>query len=246
MFRRSSSQPTSGTQNVSNQQTSPTLSSPPTPNTELPLRTMTQANPLATPAQTQATAPSMQARPMAAPQGMGQQQPINKGAVDRFVGIPGVTARRIGMPTDAGMGHNSSSQYADHSGLRKLTVGREITLNGDISTCDVLVVEGNINATLSDGKILEISQDGFFNGSAEIEEADIGGKFEGTLVVRGRLRLRSTGNISGTVSYGELEVEAGGHLVGELKVLNATKKTTSKADGSDSSSPARALASAEG
>ena len=163
--------------------------------------------------------------------------------MSRFGGIPGVTPRRVGAPNDVlsmnsgisgfgGMSSPSSSSGMDQSGLRKLTVGREITLSGDITTCDILVVEGNIDATLRDGKILEISQDGHFRGAAEVDEADIGGRLEGTLTVRGRLRLRATGQIEGSISYGELEVEAGGRMIGELKVLGvpSASKDENKSD----------------
>lgn len=174
-----------------------------------------------------ASAPAL--RPMgitpAAPLGAQPNKPADL-PMSRFGGIPGVMPRRVGTPGD-GMSMGSpaygmqSNAGADQSGLRKLTVGREITLSGDITTCDILVVEGNIDATLRDGKILEISQDGHFRGAAEVDEADIGGRFEGTLTVRGRLRLRATGQIEGSISYGELEVEAGGRMIGELKVLGS-------------------------
>lgn len=161
--------------------------------------------------------------------------------VSRFGGIPGVMPRRVGSPAE--MAAITAAQNAEHAGLRKLTVGREITLSGDITTCDILMVEGNIDATLRDGKILEISQDGHFRGSAEVDEADIAGKFEGTLTVRGRLKLRTTGQIEGTLSYGEIEVEAGGRLVGELKVL--TGAASAKAKDSTTGST-RATTGAEG
>ena len=87
-----------------------------------------------------------------------------------------------------------------------------------------------LEATLRDGKHVEITEAGHFKGSAEVEEADIAGKFEGSLTVRGRLKLRSTGEIEGTLSYGEIEVEAGGRLVGELKVLPNNTRQISNSD----------------
>lgn len=139
--------------------------------------------------------------------------------VSRFGGIPGVMPRRVGAGPEAAEAPQ---------GLRKLIVGREISLSGDITACDILVVEGNIEATLRDGRHLEITEAGHFKGSVEIDEADIAGKFEGNLVVRGRLKIRATGMIEGTVSYGELEVEAGGRIIGEMKVLPASAQKTTK------------------
>jgi cytoskeletal protein CcmA (bactofilin family) len=107
---------------------------------------------------------------------------------------------------------------------RRLIVGRDISLSGEIGSCDVLVVEGTVEAKLRDGRSIEITDAGLFKGSVEIDEADIGGRFEGDLVVRGRLTVRSTGKINGAIKYGELMVEAGGQLIGDVQVYSAAAK----------------------
>jgi hypothetical protein len=42
------------------------------------------------------------------------------------------------------------------------------------------------------------------------------GSFDGILVARKRLLVRATGQVSGTISYGELEIERGGKISGEI------------------------------
>ncbi|HEU0117019.1 MAG TPA: polymer-forming cytoskeletal protein [Alphaproteobacteria bacterium] len=124
---------------------------------------------------------------------------------------PSVGRRIVDLP-----GTRRSSVAAD--GEKKLTVGKGLSLAGEITSCDILVVEGKVEAKLSDGKLLEITESGQFRGAVEIEAADIAGRFDGQLVVRGRLTVRSTGRISGMVKYGELEVNAGGQIIGEVQV----------------------------
>ena len=102
---------------------------------------------------------------------------------------------------------------------RKLIVGKGLSLSGEITACDVLVVEGKVEAKLTDGKLLEITETGQFRGSVEIENADIAGRYDGDLTVHGRLTIRGTGRISGIVKYGELEVNAGGQIIGEMHVV---------------------------
>ncbi len=109
------------------------------------------------------------------------------------------------------------------SDQRRLIVGREISLSGEIGSCDVLVVEGTVEAKLRDGRSIEIAETGLFKGSVEIDEADIGGRFEGDITVRGRLTVRSTGKINGSIRYGELAVEAGGQLTGDIQGVDAAK-----------------------
>lgn len=101
---------------------------------------------------------------------------------------------------------------------KKLTVGPEIVLSGNITSCDRLVVEGRVEASLTDSRAIEIADSGFFKGTAEIDHAVIGGRFEGTLTVRERLTVRSTGRIQGKIRYGQIEIEPGGEISGEVQV----------------------------
>ena len=49
-------------------------------------------------------------------------------------------------------------------------------------------------------------------------DAEIAGRFEGTLSVSGKLIIRRTGVFNGQVSYGQLEIEPGGELRGRVDV----------------------------
>ncbi len=104
---------------------------------------------------------------------------------------------------------------------KTLIVGSAISLNGEINSCDRLVVEGRVEAALSDCKTIEIAETGLFKGAAEIQDADISGRFEGKLTVRGRLMIRSKGKVSGEVRYGRLEIELGGQIIGHIETTAA-------------------------
>ena len=101
--------------------------------------------------------------------------------------------------------------------LRKLTVGREITLSGEITSCDKLIIEGSVEANLNNCRDVEIAEIGLFKGSASIEEAEIRGRFEGNLVVRKRLLIKASGRVSGTIRYGQIEIECGGQISGDVQ-----------------------------
>ena len=101
-----------------------------------------------------------------------------------------------------------------------LIVGPDINLSGEITACDRLVVEGSVQVTLNRTRAIEIAETGrFTNGKAEVEDAEIAGIYEGSLTVRKRLLIRATGKVSGTVRYGELEIERGGRLAGTIERL---------------------------
>lgn len=112
---------------------------------------------------------------------------------------------------------------AVHAGEgKRLIVGQGISLSGEITACDRLVVEGSVQVTLNETRAIEITETGrFTNGKAEVEEAEISGVYEGDLTVRKRLLIRSTGRVQGTVRYGELEIERGGRLSGSVSMLES-------------------------
>ena len=103
---------------------------------------------------------------------------------------------------------------------KKLIVGSEIELSGNISACERLVVEGRVEAELHDCREIEIARTGTFKGSAAIEMAEISGNFEGTLTARDTLIVRSSGRITGTIRFGKLEIERGGEVVGDIGLVD--------------------------
>lgn len=133
--------------------------------------------------------------------------------------------------------------FSPIAGDRTLTIGRGINMSGEIEACDHLLVEGTVEAALKGAKVLEIAESGTFYGTVEIEEATIAGRFEGDITVNGRLVLRSSGAITGSIAYRELEVEAGAMLDGRLTPLKAAadpKSADKYRAGSDASAMAKA------
>jgi cytoskeletal protein CcmA (bactofilin family) len=102
----------------------------------------------------------------------------------------------------------------------KLVVGPDIKLKGvEISDCDTLVVEGRVEATL-DSRILEISENGVFQGTIAVDQAEIRGRFEGEITVRKQLVIQGTGKVSGKVRYAKIKVEEGAELAGDVAMLD--------------------------
>jgi cytoskeletal protein CcmA (bactofilin family) len=99
-------------------------------------------------------------------------------------------------------------------------VGRGLKLEGKIQSCDTLVIEGDVQATIESGS-LTISETGEVRGEATVDEAEINGKFDGTLTVKKCLTVNSTGRINGTVRYGELKVEQGGKISGQIEASDS-------------------------
>ena len=119
------------------------------------------------------------------------------------------------MPDECG---RSPDQPGGDDG-KILIVGQEIVLNGKIGSLDRLVVEGQVEAKIKDCREIEIAETGRFKGQVEFERADIAGIFEGDLTARQHLVVRASGRISGRVRFGEIEIERGGQIIGDIQLF---------------------------
>ncbi|SLN28450.1 bactofilin family protein [Oceanibacterium hippocampi] len=139
---------------------------------------------------------------------------------------PGVAAP---TPVGSSAASGESTPQASDAAGSKLIVGPDIHLKGEITSCDRLIVEGRVEASM-DSRIIEIAESGIFNGTVEIDTADISGLFEGSLTARQKLVIRSTGRVRGTIRYGEITIEPGGQIAGEVEVVGAAASKTAAKD----------------
>jgi cytoskeletal protein CcmA (bactofilin family) len=104
----------------------------------------------------------------------------------------------------------------------RLIVGRNIVLKGEIGSCDTLVVEGRVEASMK-SRIIQTAESGVFIGEAEVETAEIRGRFEGKLTALKRLVVHSTGRVVGTVRYGSIIIEEGGRIGGNIEEIGGER-----------------------
>jgi len=141
-------------------------------------------------------------------------------AARRLMDIPGATPRR-----------------GDQRGIqdpRTLTVGREISLRGEITACETLVVEGQVDAKITDARTLDVATNGVYTGTAHVEEAFISGVFDGELYAYKTLTVRSGGRVKGDVRYGRIVIEEGGEIAGSMSTLSPDEIASARNDDSSS------------
>ena len=184
-----------------------------TTETPLPLRPILQTTqkPETPPSPAPTYRPELARKPAESPSPLTPVRPATP-----TPGTPSAPTTTVATSADT----TAPSRDRDHDSKR-LIVGRGIVLNGQITSCDMLVVEGKVEATLTETRAMEIAETGVYKGSAEIDEAEISGRFDGNLSVRNRLLIRATGKVTGEVRYGQLEVQCGGELSGNISVVAA-------------------------
>ncbi len=109
---------------------------------------------------------------------------------------------------------SNGTQKEDRSG--KLIIGEGILVAGQIDSCKSIFVQGRLETTV-ECYVLKVSDNGEFVGGAIVKDADIYGKFDGKLTVKGCLTVRANGIVLGKVEYGELKIERGGIVSGDMK-----------------------------
>jgi len=140
----------------------------------------------------------------------------------RVADVPPVSADAGQAPNSVGSSvERTAGPRGNEVDRRTLIIGQGMSLVGEVSSCDRLIVEGSIQVTLQKCQHVIIAETGVFNGDASTENADVHGRFEGELVVRKRLLIRAGGHVSGTITYGEIEIEAGGVISGTVEKAGA-------------------------
>ncbi|MDA0340381.1 MAG: polymer-forming cytoskeletal protein [Proteobacteria bacterium] len=134
--------------------------------------------------------------------------------------VPEIPRRSIDLPGAPGRRASTPQRHGNSEGKR-LVVGKDISLSGEIKACDSLIVEGSVEATLENSQFLEITEGGVFVGTVVIDEAVIAGSFEGTITARERLTIKSTGRIKGNVRFKQIEIDLGGEIDGDVHVLKS-------------------------
>lgn len=98
----------------------------------------------------------------------------------------------------------------------RLYIGEGVTIKGEVSVPDTLVVCGSVEGDVSVGNLI-VGETGSVKGRITVtENAEICGKVFEKLDVKCLLILRSSGRVDGNVSYGLLQIEQGASIAGGL------------------------------
>jgi cytoskeletal protein CcmA (bactofilin family) len=100
-------------------------------------------------------------------------------------------------------------RIAAEPGSAQNRINEGTKLKGDVSSTGFFRIDGTVEGNVKTPSKVVLGKTGVIIGTLICENADIEGKFEGTLQVSGTLSLRSTAVIEGDVTVGKLAVEPG-------------------------------------
>jgi cytoskeletal protein CcmA (bactofilin family) len=99
-------------------------------------------------------------------------------------------------------------------------IGAGVEFKGDMTVPGTASIDGKFEGTLK-AKSLIVGQSGNVSGQISAETAEVRGTVGDNLTVQNKLTVRSSGSISGSVSYAKIMVEEGGELAGKIEKLPA-------------------------
>src|SRR5205814_7018632 len=108
--------------------------------------------------------------------------------------------------------------------VREVFLGPEIVLSGELKSCGTLVAEGIVDGSRIECRTFILGSTGSCKGEVQAESAVISGRFEGRLIVRSRLLRKRGGTVGGRVQSGQVKIEPGGGLRGEMMVNRSPKQ----------------------
>jgi cytoskeletal protein CcmA (bactofilin family) len=107
-------------------------------------------------------------------------------------------------------------------------IGAGVEFKGEMTVPGSASVDGKFEGVLK-AKNLIVGQTGHVSGQISAETAEIRGAVGDHLTVQSKLILRSSGSISGTISYAKIMVEEGGELAGTIEVISSPLPRTEPA-----------------
>ncbi len=110
---------------------------------------------------------------------------------------------------------------ADQNSEGTIFIGAGVQFKGDMVVPGCASVDGKFEGTLK-AKSLIFGQTGHVSGQISVETAEVRGSVGDHLTVQSKLVVRSSGVISGAVSYSKIMVEEGGELVGTIDKIAKT------------------------
>ena len=97
-----------------------------------------------------------------------------------------------------------------------LIIGEGATIKGEIVEENEITVQGNVDGDIQ-CKDLIVGKTGSIKGKIKADTLYVEGSIEGEINIKEILKMMSSSYVSGKITYGSLQINEGGKLVGEVE-----------------------------
>lgn len=99
--------------------------------------------------------------------------------------------------------------------------GEGVVFKGSINAPEKVVVHGTLDGEIIARDLL-VGPTGTIKGKVSVDQADIQGRIFEHIEAKVCLSLRKTGRIKGSATYGDIEIEKGGVLAGNVSTIKGS------------------------
>ena len=108
-----------------------------------------------------------------------------------------------------------SEEKKTENSKNSLMIGEGVTITGTIKANNEVTIQGTIDGDIECNSVT-INKSGNIKGKIKTDTMIVEGKAEGDMNVNAVLNIKSEGHVSGKVFYGEIQIDEGGKLSGEI------------------------------
>lgn len=122
---------------------------------------------------------------------------------------------RIGLTAQCLTSKKKMNNPNDMTKENSIFIGEGVVFKGSIKAPNQAVISGKFDGEL-DARDVLIGVSGVVTGKTTAQFVDVKGELNETVTSRELLIVRGTGRVSGSVTYGEIEIERGGQVKGDM------------------------------
>ena len=104
-----------------------------------------------------------------------------------------------------------------------LMIGEGVTITGTIKADNEVTILGTVEGDVDCHTVI-VSKTGNINGKGKTEIMKVEGKVEGEININDLLHIKSNGFVTGKVFYGNIQINEGGKLDGEINFQDKNNK----------------------
>ena len=104
-----------------------------------------------------------------------------------------------------------------------LMIGEGVIITGTIKANSKVTIQGTVDGDIECNSIT-ISKSGNVKGKIKTDTITVEGKAEGEINADDVLNIKSQGHVNGKVFYGEIQIEEGGKISGEINYQDKDNK----------------------
>ncbi|MDI3496112.1 MAG: hypothetical protein PWQ35_133 [Patescibacteria group bacterium] len=105
-------------------------------------------------------------------------------------------------------------------------IGASIKVKGNFHGQGNIVIEGSLEGSLKTDANIFIGEKAKVVANVEAQDLMVNGEIRGNVKVKNYLSLGSTAKITGDIAYGEMSMEKGAVINGQLSVITEEKRTS--------------------